>query len=318
MRGVTIETFGPPEGLVETDLPEPVPGAGQVVVDVEAIGVGGVDAVIRRATIGGLGLSAGHVPGSEVAGTVSAIGDGVGAEWLGCRVWAFTGSGGAYAERALARTEDLTPLGDDVSAVDAVAVGSAVPVARFALGHVHLAGGERVLVRGAAGSIGIAAVELAAQAGASAVGVTTSSAERGGRLRKLGATHVLDRQGRGDGPETYDVVFDVVGGAATPDFVDRLAPNGRLVLVGAVAGMPPADFGARLLAGFRLSRSVATFSLDTVPRDALASARDEVFRQVAAGLLTPVVDDVLPLGDVAEAHRRMDDGRVFGRIVLRP
>lgn len=148
--------------------------------------------------------------------------------------------------------------------------------------------------------------------------MTTGSAERGERLRGLGASHVLDRQGAGDGPESYDVVIDIVGGPAMPDFIDRLAPNGRLVIVGAVAGMPPAEFGANLLRTFQQSRSVATFSLDSVPRDALATARAELFSAAATGELTPVVDDVLPLAEAAEAHRRMDAGRVFGRIVLTP
>ncbi|PZO56689.1 MAG: NADPH:quinone reductase [Leifsonia xyli] len=318
MLAVTIQSFGSPDGLVPTYLPEPVAAPGQVVIDVEAIGVGGVDAVIRRGTIARPGLETGYVPGSEIAGRVVAVGDERDAEWLGRRVWAFTGVGGAYAERVVAETGDLTPLEDGFDAVDAVTLGSAAPVARFALAHAHLARGERVLVRGAAGSIGVAAVELAVQAGAGAVAVTSGSSERGERLRGLGATHVLDRQGLGDGPEAYDAVIDIVGGPAMPDFIDRLAPNGRLVIVGAVAGMPPADFGAHLLGAFQQSRSVATFSLDSVPRGALATARAELFRAAAAGQLTPVVDDVLPLAEAAEAHRRMDAGQVFGRIVLTP
>ncbi|WFR65758.1 zinc-binding dehydrogenase [Curtobacterium flaccumfaciens] len=318
MRGVTIQSFGSPDGLVPTELPDPVPGPGQVLVETEAIGVGGVDAVIRRGTIGRAGIEPGHVPGSEVAGTVTLVGAGVDPSWTGRRVWAFTGIGGAYAERAVARVADVTQLQDELGAIDAVTLGSAAPVAHFALGHARLGAGERVLVRGAAGSIGIAAVELAARAGASAVAVTTDSAARGERLLGLGATHVLDRRGSGDGPESYDVVIDIVGGLDLPDFLDRLAPNGRLVLVGAVAGMPAADFGGRLLTAFQQSRSFATFSLDTVPRDALATARAELFRDAVAGALTPVVDDVLPLADAAEAHRRMDAGAVFGRVVLTP
>jgi NADPH:quinone reductase-like Zn-dependent oxidoreductase len=316
MRGVTIQTFGAPDGLVPTDLPEPVAGPGEVVVGTEAIGVGGVDAVIRRGTVGRAGVTPGHVPGSEVAGTVRSVGEGVDPAWIGRRVWAFTGLGGGYAERAVARVGDLTALEDGFSAIDAVTLGSAAPVARFALAHAHLAAGERVLVRGAAGSIGIAAVELAVRGGAS-VAVTTGSPGRGERLRTFGATEVLDRSGDpASGP--FDVVVDIVGGADLPDFLDRLAPNGRLVLVGAVAGMPPADLAGRLLRSFQQSRSFATFSLDSVPRDALAAGRAELFRDAAAGRLTPVVDDVLPLADAAEAHRRMDAGEVFGRIVLTP
>ena len=120
------------------------------------------------------------------------------------------------------------------------------------------------------------------------------------------------------GSATFDVIVDIAGGAALPDFVDRLAPNGRMVLLGVVAGFPPADFGARLLSTFQQSRSFATFSLDSVP----ASVRDPVrAAQLAAasrGELHAVVDDVLPLAQAADAHRRMDLGTVFGRIVLVP
>ena len=155
------------------------------------------------------------------------------------------------------------------------APASSVPAASWRLGPwlpgSHLRAGETVLVRGAAGSIGIAAVELAARAGAGAVGVTTSSPERGKRLRSLGATHVLDRAGAGgeQAPDAFDVIIDIVGGPDLPSFIQRLAANGRLVAVGIVGGYPPADFG-------------------------------------------------MPLDAAADAHRRMDAGEVFGRIVLAP
>ncbi|MGW2092787.1 zinc-dependent alcohol dehydrogenase family protein [Promicromonospora sukumoe] len=321
MRAVTIERFGDPSGMAVGDAAAPVPGPGQVVIQTEAIGVGGVDAVIRRGTLSGWGFEPGLVPGSEVAGTVTAVGDGVDGSWVGRRVWAFTGTSGGYVEQAVARLDDVVPLPEDLSPVDAVTLGSSAPVAHFALAHVHLAPGESVLVRGAAGSIGIAAVELAARGGAGAVAVTTSSAERGERLRELGATHVLDRSGDGDpdAPAAYDVIVDIVGGPGTPDFIDRLAPNGRLVVVGAIAGMPPTDFGARLLGGaFQQSRTLATFSLDTVPRPALAAVRAAQFADAARGDLHAVVHDVLPLDQAADAHRQMDAGTVFGRIVLVP
>jgi len=319
MRAVTIERFGDPSGMVVTDVPAPAPGPGQVVIETEAMGVGGVDAVIRRGTISGYGFTTGLIPGSEVAGTVTAVGTGVDPSWIGRRVWAFTRTGG-YAEQALAQVGEVVALADGLSSIDAVTFGSSAPVAHFALAHAHFATGESVLVRGAAGSIGIAAVELAARGGASAVAVTTSSSERGIRLRGLGATHVLDRSGSGDpdAPASFDVIIDIVGGPDTSEFIDRLAPNGRLVVVGAVAGMPPADFGKRLISAFQQSRSVATFSLDSVSIPARDAVRAEQFAAATRGELHAVVHDVLPLGQAAEAHRQMDAGTVFGRIVLVP
>lgn len=314
MRAVSIQKFGDPDGMAVIDVPAPDPGPGQVLVEIEAIGVGGVDAVIRRGTLGGYGFRAGHIPGSEVAGRVIAVGDGVDATWTGRAVWAFTGVGGGYAERAVAGLDDITPLPAGLSPVDAVTLGSAAPVAHFALAHARYAPGESLLVRGAAGSIGIMAVQLA---GPGTVAVTTSSPERGKLLRELGATVVLDRAGAGDQPPTdFDVILDVIGGPALPSFIDRLADNGRLVSVGVVGGHPPADFGMTLMSSFQRSRSFATFSLNTVPVPERNRVRAAQFAAAARGELRAVVHDVRPLAEAAEAHRRMDAGEVFGRIVL--
>lgn len=319
MRAVTIERFGDPSGLTVIETAPPTPEAGDVVIAVEASGVGGVDVVIRRGSLGSYGMREGLIPGSEVAGVVTAIGEGVPEELRGRRVWAFTGVGGGYVEQARARASDVVPLPDTLSSVDAVTLGSAATVAHFALARARFAPGESVLVRGAAGSIGIAAVQLAARGGASTVAVTASSEERGRRLRGYGATHVLDRSGHGDDDAVaFDVIIDIVSGPDVPLFLDRLADNGRMVAVGAVAGMPPADFGMSLLRAFQRSRSFATLSLATVAPEELAAARVAQFAAAVRGELHPVVDSVLPLADAAEAHRRMDAGTVFGRIVLVP
>ena len=316
MEAVSIQRYGDPDGLAVVDIPVPSPGPGQVLVRVEAAGVGGVDAVIRRGTLAGYGFRKGHILGSEVAGPVTAVGDGVDPSWIGRVVWAFTGVGGGYAEQVVATLDDITPLPDGLSPVDAVALGSAAPVAHFALAHARFAPGESLLIRGAAGSIGIMAVQLAARARAGAIAVTTSSAERGKRLAELGATMVLDRSGAGDAE--YDVILDIVGGPDLPSFLDRLADNGRLVAVGIVAGHPPADFGMSLLRSFQRSRSFATFSLNTVPVTERNQIRADLLAAAARGELHAVVHDVLPLVKAADAHRRMDSGEVFGRIVLTP
>jgi NADPH:quinone reductase-like Zn-dependent oxidoreductase len=267
VKAVVIRAFGPPEGLALVDVPDAAPGPGQVLIGVEAIGVGGVDTVIRSGALASYGFAAGHVPGGEVAGTVVAVGEGVDPSWVGRRVWGFTGVGGGYVERAVALVTEIVALPEDLSAVDAVTIGSSGVVAHFGLAHARFVAGESVLVRGAAGSIGIATVQLAAAGGAGAVAVTTSSAERGDRLRRLGATHVLDRsrEGGGEAPSGYDVIVDVVAGPDLPSFLGLLHPNGRPVVVGVVGGQPPKDFGATLMAAFQRSLSVATFSAATCP-----------------------------------------------------
>jgi NADPH:quinone reductase-like Zn-dependent oxidoreductase len=320
MKAVVIRTFGDPGGLEVVDVPVPVPAPGQVRIATEAIGVGGVDAVIRRGTLAAYGFREGHLLGSEVAGRVTAAGEGVDPSWIGLRVWAFTGLSGGYAEHAVAAVEDVLPLPDGLTGADAVTLGGSGVVAHFALDRARFTPGETVLVRGAAGSIGITAVQLAARDRASAVAVTTSSEERGARLRDLGATHVLDRSGEGgpDAPAGFDVVIDVVGGPQLPLFLDKLNSNGRYVAVGVVGGQPPADFGMRLLDAFRRSLSFATFSSDTVPGPDRQAVRSSQFDDAVKGDLRTVVHDVLPLDQAVLAHREMDAGEVFGRVVLVP
>ncbi|MGW7256472.1 zinc-dependent alcohol dehydrogenase family protein [Streptomyces sp. NPDC054834] len=320
MKAVVIRTFGDPDGLEVVDVPAPVPAPGQVKIATEAIGVGGVDAAIRRGTLAAYGFREGHLLGSEVAGRVAAVGEGVDDSWIGRRVWAFTGLSGGYAEQAIAAVEDVLALPDDLTDADAVTLGGSGVVAHFALERARFTPGETVLVRGAAGSIGITAVQLAARHGASAVAVTTSSVERGTRLRDLGATHVLDRSGEG-GPDTpvgFDVVIDVVGGPQLPLFLDKLNSNGRFVAVGVVGGQPPADFGMRLMDAFRRSLSFATLSSDTVPGPDRQTVRSSQFADAAHGDLRTVVHEVLPLDQAALAHRQMDAREVFGRVVLAP
>ncbi|WP_405632973.1 zinc-binding dehydrogenase [Streptomyces sp. NBC_00016] len=320
MKAVVIKTFGSPDGLEVVDLPLPVPAPGQVRIATEAIGVGGVDAVIRRGTLAAYGFREGHVLGSEVVGSVSAVGEGVDASWIGRRVWAFTGLSGGYAEQAVASVDDVLPLPDGLTGADAVALGGSGVVAHFALDRARFTPGETVLVRGAAGSIGITAVQLAAGGGAGAVAVTTSSAQRGARLRDLGATVVLDRSGAGGAgaPRGFDVVIDIVGGPRLPDFLEMLNTNGRYVAVGVVGGQPPADFGTRLMAAFRKSLSFATFSADTVPGPDRQAVRSSQFADAARGDLRTVVHGTLPLSQAVSAHRAMDAGTVFGRVVLVP
>jgi NADPH:quinone reductase-like Zn-dependent oxidoreductase len=311
--------IGSPEGLAVVDLPVPAPAAGQVLIATEAVGVAGVDTLIRSGALAAYGFEEGHIPGGEVAGTVTAVGDGVDASWMGRRVWAFTGTGGGYVEQALARVEQILPLPTGLSAAAAVTLGSSGAVAHFGLRHARFAPGETVLVRGAAGSIGIMAVQLAARGGAAAVAVTTSSPERGERLRRLGATHALDRSGAaGAGaPAGYDVIIDVVAGKDMPSFFDRLDPNGRMVAVALSQASRP-DFGMKIMNAFQKSMSFAAFSAATVPEADLRAVRSELFTAAGRGEIDAVVHELLPLDEAVLAHRKMDAGEVFGRIVLLP
>jgi NADPH:quinone reductase-like Zn-dependent oxidoreductase len=109
-----------------------------------------------------------------------------------------------------------------------------------------------------------------------------------------------------------------VAGEDMPLFFDRLNPNGRMVAVGAVAGQPPVDFGTKIMAAFRKSMSFAAFSAASVAPDDLSAVRSRQFEAAGRGELEAVVHELLPLDEAVLAHRKMDAGEVFGRIVLRP
>jgi NADPH2:quinone reductase len=321
VKAIAIQTFGRSDGLALVELPDPRPTDGQVLIASEAIGVGGVDVIIRSGAFSAYGFTEGHILGGEVAGTVTAVGENVDPSWIGQRVWAFTGLGGGYAEQAVASASTIIALPSALTAADAVTLGTSGRVAHFALRHAHFAAGESVLIRGAAGGIGVMAVQLAIRAGAGAVAVTTSSPERGDRLRGLGATHVLDRFGEPQpdsdaAPPGYDVIIDIVGGANLGAFFGQLNPNGRMVAVGIVDGEPPADFSRAMYAAFQKSLSFATFSTNTVPETDQRAATAELFAAATRGELTAVVYEQLPLEQAALAHSKMDAGDVFGRIVL--
>jgi NADPH:quinone reductase-like Zn-dependent oxidoreductase len=142
LKAVAIQAFGSPEGLAVIDLPDPSPADGQVRIATEAIGVGGVDVMIRSGAVAAYGFKQGHILGGEIAGTVAAVGDGVDTSWVGQRVWAFTGPGGGYAEQAIAPAGTLVPLPAGISAADAVTLGSSGAVAHFGLRHARFTPGS--------------------------------------------------------------------------------------------------------------------------------------------------------------------------------
>lgn len=316
MLAVEIAAFGGPEGLAVVSVPIPQPGDRDVLIATEAISVGFQDSMIRSGALAAFGFKLGHVPGGEIAGTVIAVGHNVDASWIGRRVWAFVNQGG-YAERVIAKVTALVPLPDDLSAIHSMAVGSAGVVACFGLRHARFVPGESVLVRGAGGPLGIMAVQLARRGGASVVAVTTSSAERGDQLRKLGATRILDRAGNGD-LANYDVIIDVVAGSDMSSFLSRLAPNGRMVAIGAVAGFPPTDFAKDMFSAFQKSTSFATFSANTVPEAERHAKAAELLADASRGELHAVVHKVLLLEQAMEAHEDIEASKTFGRIVLVP
>lgn len=312
MKAIVVKEFGPPDGLALVDLPAPVAGDGQVVVAVEAIGVGLVDVLARRGHLGA--AAAGFVPGVEVAGRVETVGAGVDPALIGTRVFAL-GRGG-YAERFVADRDGVFPLPESVSAEAAMALGVNALVARLSIERARLAAGERVLVRGASGGIGAVAAQMAASSGA--IVTATTRAEAAEQVRAMGVQEVIRRDLDPEPEGPFDVVIDPVAGDGMLPLMGTLARNGRYVVNGAAAGFPPAGIDQAMLQNFSKSLTYSMVSLDSVAKTELARVAAAVFAEAARGALRPIVAEVLPLRDAARAHWMLETGKSFGKIVLQP
>lgn len=312
MQAIVVKEFGSADKLSLADLPTPVAGEGEVVIDVETAGVGLVDVLQRQ---GFLGLHApGYTPGVEVAGRVACVGAGVDEQLIGKRVFA-QGKGG-YAQQFVASASCLVVLPEAVSSEAAVALGINALVARFSIRKAGLRAGERILVRGASGGIGAMAAQMAVQAGAIVTAVTNADAAES--VAALGVGHVIRRGADPEPKGPFDVIIDPVAGEAVLALIGALAPNGRYVVNGAAAGFPPAGIGEALLQGFPKSPTYSLFSLDSVSPDEVVSTATEIFVQSARGELRPLIAEVLPLHEAVRAHKMLESGGSFGKVVLRP
>lgn len=314
MKAITVEAFGGPDVLRIADLPEPQPAADEVVLAIIAAGVGYVDVMAREGRY--IFPRPGFVPGLEVVGEVIAISGQVSSGWQGRKVIAFPPRGGGYGERLAVKASQLLPLPDDITPHEALAVGVNGLVAAIALDRAGVRGTDRVLVRGAGGGIGIWATQLAAPLACDVL-ATTSSAERGARLVSLGATAISNR--RTDpplGPERFDVIIDTVGGPGTVGHLDMLRANGRYVMCGGIEGPPPGDFGMQLMRKFHLSLSFGVLSLNSLTVDALLLRLNVLFDALRRKEVHAVVDNSFPILEAQSAHRHLESGEAFGKIIL--
>lgn len=293
--------------LTIEEVPFPIPTKGQALVRVEASGVGQVDRLMA------LAIADTFVPGVEVVGVVSSVGPDADEGWVGQRVFTMVPMGG-YAEFLVVDAEALVPLPEGLEAGDALAIGTNALVAQYALDCGRVVAGERLLVRGATGGIGVMAVQLATQRGCKVI--ATQRNDSADRLRLLGAAEVACADAADSGE--FDIVIDLVAGAAVADFMKLLRPGGRYVLAGIAGGMPPEDFAAPLIQGFRRSLSVLTCSLDTMKQGARFAALRELFQAAVDKRLTPVIAHRFSLNEATRAHDILSAGGLFGKIILLP
>lgn len=301
MEAIVFEEFGGPEVLHAARVEDPHPGPGQVRVKVRAAGVNPMDYKIRRGWMEEVfPTSLPAIPGVEFAGVVDATGEGVTGVAVGDEVlgWSTTGS---YAEYALADAELVAPKPADLSWQDAAALTIASSTARRVLDELAVAEGDTLLLHGAAGAVGSAAVQLAAARGATVIG--TASAANHDFLRVMGATPVEYGEGlvgrvRELAPQGVDAVFDAAGRGALPDSIElRGGTTDRIVTI---ADQDAAKHGVAFSGGGGRSK------------EQLA----EHARLAADGALRVPVAQALPLGDAAEAQRLSEAGHVRGKLVL--
>ncbi|WP_326597987.1 NAD(P)H-quinone oxidoreductase [Streptomyces sp. NBC_01803] len=318
MRAITIPEAGGPEALVWAEVPDPVPGPGEVLIDIAACGVNRAD-VLQRQGFYDPPPGAPPYPGLECSGTVAVVGPGVTGWRAGDEVCALL-AGGGYAERVAVPAGQVLPV---PAGVDLVTAGALPEVICTVWSNVFmtagLRAGETLLAHGGGSGIGTVAVQLGKAVGAR-VAVTAGSAAKLARCRELGADILINYREQdfaAELPGGADVILDIVGARYLERNVRTLAAGGRLVVIGLQGGVK-----AELNLGALLAKraSVTATSLRARPpaekAAIVAEVREHVWPMLADGRLRPVVDRVLPLSEAGEAHRVMEAGDHVGKIIL--
>ncbi|MFF3766037.1 NAD(P)H-quinone oxidoreductase [Streptomyces sp. NPDC001922] len=323
MNAITIPEPGGPEALVWAEVPEPVPGEGEVLVEVAAGAVNRADLLQRQGFYDPPPGSSPY-PGLECSGRITALGPNVSGWAVGDEVCALL-AGGGYAEQVVVPSGQLLPVPEGVDLVTAAALPEAVCTVWSNVFMVaHLRPGDTLLIHGGSSGIGTMAIQLAKAIGAR-VAVTAGSAEKLERCRELGADILIDYHEQDfveelrkatDG-KGADVILDIVGAKYLSRNVKALAVSGRLAVIGMQGGRKgELDLGALLakrgavtatsLRGRPLSEKAAI----------VAAVREHVWPLIANGRVRPVVDRALPMRDAAEAHRVLEESGHIGKILL--
>lgn len=315
---------GAPDVLALGETPDPVPRGDQVIVAVSAAGVNRADA-LQRAGRYPPPAGAPAWPGLEVAGEVVAVGPSAG--WAVGDYVAALLDGGGYAEQAAVRSGQVLPAPQGIELPDAAALPEAVcTVWSSVVMTAGLRAGETLLVHGGSGGIGTTAIQIGAALGARVV-ATAGGPDRTARCLDLGAAVVVDHRSEdfvavvhhATGGRGADVVLDVVGAAYLERNVEVLATGGRLCVIGLQRGARgELDLAALMVR--RASIHAATLRARPPEEKAaiVAQVRTHVWPMVADGRLHPVIHDRLPLADGALAHRKLEAGEVFGKLLLIP
>ncbi|WP_305094976.1 quinone oxidoreductase [Prescottella sp. R16] len=321
MRAIVVSHTGGPDVLTPSEIPAPRPGAGDLLVETEAIGVNFIDTYIRT---GIYARDLPYIPGDEGTGVVTALGADVTGFAVGDRV-AWAAAPGSYAEQVLVPADVAVPVPDGVAPEQAASALLQGMTAHYLIESAYAAQpGDTVLVHAGAGGVGLLLTQLAAAKGVRVI-TTVSTDEKEQLSREAGAWQVLrygddlaDRVRALTGGEGVAAVYDGVGKDTFDASLASLRIRGTLVLFGAASGpVPPFDL-QRLNAGGSLFVTRPTLAHYVRDREELTWRAGDVLGALAAGTLQLRVGGSYPLADAAQAHRDLEGRRTTGSIVLVP
>jgi len=320
MKAIRIHEFGNPEVMKIEEITDPKPGAGQVTVRIYAAGVNPVDTYIRSGLYP-LKPELPFTPGMDAAGVVEAIGDGVKRFNPGDRVYVAGTISGSYAEKALCKESQVHPLPQKLSFAQGAAVGVPYGAAYRALfQRARAIPGEVVLVHGASGGVGIAAVQLARAAGMHVIG--TAGTEKSRLLvKEQGAHHMFDHHASDHMEEILkltdgrgvDVIIEILANVNLGNDLGILEQNGRVVIIGSrgTVEIDPRE-------AMRRDAVILGMVLMNAGESEIFSIHSALAAGLENGTLSPIVGSALPLQEAARAHHEIMESNAFGKIVLQP
>jgi putative PIG3 family NAD(P)H quinone oxidoreductase len=319
MYAMTIPQPGGPDVLTWAEVPDPVAGEGEVLVEVAATAVNRAD-LLQRMGFYDPPPGASRYPGLECSGRIVEVGPGTNGWNVGDEVCALL-AGGGYAQKVAVPQGQLLPV---PKGVDLVAAAALPEVTATIWSNVfmaaHLRPAERLLVHGGSSGIGTMAIQLGKAVGAT-VAVTAGSAQKLAACRELGADILINYREQDFveelAPDGADVILDLIGAKYLARNVDTLAVNGRLVVIGMQGGMQ-----AELNLGTLLSKRAAIIATTLRARPPgekaaiVAAVREHVWPLIEAGAVRPVIDRTLPITEAAEAHRVMEASTHVGKVLM--
>ncbi|UMP02575.1 NAD(P)H-quinone oxidoreductase [Amycolatopsis sp. EV170708-02-1] len=321
MYAITIREPGEPDVLEWTEVPDPVAGEGEVVIEVAASAVNRADLLQRQGNYPPP-PGASEILGLECSGTIAEIGEGVEGWRIGDEVCALL-AGGGYGEKVAVPAGQLLPLPAEVELLAAAGLPEvACTVWANVVMHAGLSEGDVLLVHGGAGGIGTHAIQVAKALGAT-VAVTAGSEERLESCRQLGADLAINYREQ-DFVEVLraetggaNVILDNMGAKYLGRNIDALAMDGRLVIIGMQGGVK-GELNIGKLMGKRASVFGAGLRSRPLEQKAaiVADVRERLWPLVEQGSVQPIVGQVVPMAEAASAHRALEEGTVFGKVLL--